>query len=96
MEGTELPGDEGIMSGTKLFASRTNDEDVKRTPIAAAVIVKKADPRLARLAKADVKEARGEGRLRHRRGAAYPLFKLPHVGSEADQRTISLVILLPL
>jgi hypothetical protein len=66
LDGTDLPGEEPVLAGTKLFSRRTNDEEVKRTPIAAAVIVKKADARLARLAKADVEEARGEGRQRHR------------------------------
>ena len=52
-------------SGNDLFASRQEDPNTKRTPIEAAVIVKKADPRLARLAKTSVEEARGEGRQRH-------------------------------
>ena len=51
-----------------IFSNQRDDSDVKRTPVEAAVIVKKADPRLARLAKTDVSEARGEGRQRHRCG----------------------------
>ena len=47
-----------------LFTSR--DSGVQRTPVAPAVVVKKADPRLARLARTDVAEARDEGRQRHR------------------------------
>ena len=68
VEGADLIAAEepGPASG-KLFSSAEASNDVaKRTPVAAAVIVKKADPRLARLAKADVAEARGEGRQRHR------------------------------
>lgn len=53
-------------ASTALFASsRQEAQNVDRTPVAAAVIVKKADPRLARLAKTNIDEARGEGRQRH-------------------------------
>lgn len=50
-----------------LFAAR--DGGVQRTSIAPAVVVKKADPRLARLARTDVAEARNERRQRHRCGS---------------------------
>lgn len=42
-------------------------EAVQRTPMAPAVVVKKADPRLARLAKTDISEARNDAARRHRR-----------------------------
>jgi hypothetical protein len=68
-EGAELKQEEDAAAATStsaLFSSQREDADVKRTPVAAAVIVKHADPRLARLAKTDVEDARGEGRQRHR------------------------------
>lgn len=49
---------------SSLFVAR--DVGVQRTPVAPAVVVKKADPRLARLSRSDVTEARDERRQRHR------------------------------
>lgn len=49
---------------SSFFAAR--DVGVQRTPVAPAVVVKKADPRLARLSRTDVAEARDETRQRHR------------------------------
>ena len=68
-QGADYEGEEEAAPSTasaSLFSSKHDKDDVRRTPVAAEVIVKKADPRLARLAKTDVDEARGEGRQRHR------------------------------
>jgi hypothetical protein len=64
--GAEREDGDTVPASTAMFSSRPEDTDVKRTPIVAAVIVKKEDPRLSRLAKTDLEEARGEGRQRHR------------------------------
>jgi hypothetical protein len=54
-----------------LFNAPDAAQRPNHVPAAAAVIVKKADPRLARLARTDVEGARSEGRAaRHRRAAA--------------------------
>lgn len=57
-----LDGAQDEQAGPSLFTG--TEAGVKRTPVAAAVIVKKSDPRLARLANTDVGEAREEGRHR--------------------------------
>lgn len=64
--GAEREEGDTAPASTAMFTARPENTDVKRTPVAAAVIVKKADPRLSRLAKTDVTEARGVGRQRHR------------------------------
>lgn len=56
-----LDGAQDEQAGPSLFTG--TEAGVKRTPVAAAVIVKMSDPRLARLANTDVGEAR-EGRHR--------------------------------
>ena len=64
--GAEFETDAAAQGHEEAFGIKQSGSDVQRTPVEAAIIVKKADPRLARLAKTDVAEARGEGRQRHR------------------------------
>lgn len=68
--GKRIEGDAAISgeeAPTQMFTSKSKEPKgtgVNRTPVAPAVIVKKADPRLERLARTDVAQA-GSGR-RHR------------------------------
>jgi molecular chaperone DnaK (HSP70) len=70
--GKRLDGDAAISGAgdapTQLFAKSKEPKDsgTNRTPVAPAVIVKKADDRLSRLARTDVTEARAARRNRHR------------------------------
>jgi hypothetical protein len=71
--GKRVGGDDEINqaeeASTQLFVSKSKEpqeKSVNRTPVAPAVIVKKADDRLARLARTDVTEARAARRHRHR------------------------------
>eukprot|EP00892_Ulva_mutabilis_P000568 jgi/Ulvmu1/10511/UM064_0049.1 len=71
VDGDTLPVREEPASS--LFVARETtytEKQVQRTPVAPAVVIKKADPRLARLARTDVVQARGEGVQRHRRHIA--------------------------
>jgi len=60
-----------------LFAREAAAAPVKRTPVEAAVVVQKADPRLARLARTNLAEAREEGAQRHRCAMARPELVAP-------------------
>lgn len=71
--GKRIDGDAAISGAEEpsktMFTSKSKEPanpGVNRTPVAPTVIVKKADPRLARLARADATESGAVRRHRHR------------------------------